>query len=312
MRSAVVVLLASITSPALAAAAEPGGPWSLTYTNLTVLRVNPLGLQEVFDIGLQYRLSDSDSLLLKDTFAGIYSSNLLTPAFLNPGVAVKIQPLAVLRFEARWSWMSYLGNFDLVQSFPSPSADHSDSTIEERGERGLNYSTSGWNASFVAELRGKVGPVVARSRLNAIYHSMDLAAGDRLWYDAYADLLVPGKGWALSNDLDVLWQIPIDDAAGSMFMAGLRWSIATPIYGAEDFAPGEAQEHDNGPYQRLGPMFVYTFFDEPGAAFNKPSIIAIVNLHLAHRFRTGEDTPQALPYFVLGFICTGDLWRSGG
>lgn len=307
MRAALVSLTVAL-APALAWAADPPPipRLSLTYSSLTVLRVNPLGLQEQAEIGLQYRLFDSDSMLLRDSFAGVYFQPLLTPGFLAPAFGVKIQPLAMLRLEAKYAFIKYLGTFNLLQSYPSPDANYSDSAIDDRGDAA--YDASGTSLTLTGELRGKVGPIVARSRLQLVYQDLDLRAGDRVWYDQYYDVLAPGSGWVLTNDLDVLWQIPMDEA-GAMLMAGVRYSLATPLYGADDYAPGQAQEHENGPFHRAGPMFVYTFFDEPGAAFNKPSIIAIVNWHLAHRWRTGEDTSGALPYIVLGFAFTGELAR---
>lgn len=267
--------------------------------------MNPLGLQEQADFGLQARLFTGDSVLLKDTFAGIYFSPLLTPAYLSPAIALKVQPLAVLRLEAKYSWVKYLGTFNLLQSYPTPAADYSDTAIKDRGDQA--YDTSGTSLALTAELRGKVGPVVARTRMVATFHDMELNAGDRVWYDQYYDLLVSGSGWTLTNDLDVLYQLPLDES-GAMLMLGARYSLGVPFYSADDYGGG-AQAHDNGPFHRVGPMAVYTFFDEPGAAFNKPSIIAIVNWHLVHRFRTGEDTSAALPYLVIGFAFTGELLR---
>lgn len=301
-----LVIAAGLPTAALAAEIPPPPGLALIYSSLTVLRVNPLGLQEQAEIGLQARLWSSDSMLLKDSFVGLYFSPLLTPGFLSPAVAIKVQPLAVLRLEAKYSWVKYLGTFNLLQSYPTPAADYSDSAIKARGDQA--YDTSGTNLTLTAELRGKVGPVVARSRLAATYHDMELNAGDRVWYDQYYDLLVSGSGWTLTNDLDVLYQIPLDEA-GAMLMLGARYSLGVPLYSADDYGLGGVQEHDNGPFHRAGPMAVYTFFDEPGAAFNKPSIIAIVNWHLVHRFRTGEDTSAALPYLVIAFAFTGELAR---
>lgn len=305
--SLALVIAAGLPTLAHAAEVPPPPGLALIYSSLTVLRVNPLGLQEQAEIGLQARMWSSDSLLLKDSFAGIYFSPLLTPAFLAPAVTIKVQPLAVLRLEARYAWVKYLGTFNLLQSYPSPAADYSDSALEARGDAA--YDTSGTNLTLTAELRGKVGPVVARTRLAAAYHDMELNAGDRVWYDQYYDLLVSGSGWTLTNDLDVLYQIPMDEASGSMLMLGARYTLGVPLYGDADYPAGAVQEHDNGPFHRVGPMAVYTFFDEPGAAFNKPSIIAIVNWHLVHRFRTGEDTSAALPYLVIAFAFTGELAR---
>jgi hypothetical protein len=308
MRSAsLVLLLCPHVALAEAPPPPPPPPLALMYSSLTVLRVNPLGLQEQAEIGLQARMWTSDSLLLRDTFAGLYFSPLLTPGFLAPAVTLKVQPLALLRLEAKYSWVKYLGTFNLLQSYESPAAVYSDTAIKDRGDQ--SYAADGVSLALTAELRGKVGPVVARSRFSATFHDMELRAGDRVWYDQFFDLLVPGTGWTLTNDLDVLWQLPIDATKGSMFMAGARYSVAAPIYGPQHYAPGQAQEHDNGPFHRVGPMFVYTFFDEPGAAFNKPSLIAIVNWHLVHRWRTGEDSSAAFPYLVVGFAFTGELVR---
>jgi len=298
-------------APTLASAEPPPPPpmprLALTYSALTVLRVNPLGLQFQGDLGLQLRLWDSESVLLRDSFVGLSFSPLLTPAFLSPAVSLKLQPLALLRLEARYAWLGYLGTFDLVQSYDSPAADFSDTAIKARGDTA--YSTTGTSLTLTAELRAKVSKLAARSRLSAVYQDLEVRAGDRVWYDQYYDLLAGAQGWLVVNDLDVLWQQPLDEATGEMLMLGARYSFGLPLYGADDYAPGQAQAHDNGPFHRLGPMAVYTFYDEPGAAFSKPSIIVLVNWHLAHRWRTGEDVSAALPYIVLGFAFTGEVWR---
>jgi hypothetical protein len=87
--------------------------------------------------------------------------------------------------------------------------------------------------------------------------------------------------------------------------------VSHHFYRDSDFLPGEAIEDPNGPIMRLGPVLAYRFFDEPGEAFNQPTILAIVNWHLKHRWRTGLDTHQALPYIALAFSFSGELWSSG-
>ena len=60
-----------------------------------------------------------------------------------------------------------------------------------------------------------------------------------------------------------------------------------------------------------GKRATVAYFDEPGEAFNKPTILLLVNWYLDHRWRTGADVSQAFPYIVLGFAFSGDLidWR---
>ena len=59
---------------------------------------------------------------------------------------------------------------------------------------------------------------------------------------------------------------------------------------------------------RVGPFLAYRFYSEPRGStmFNEPTIILIVNWWLSHRYRTGEDVSQAVPYIVLGFLFNGE------
>jgi hypothetical protein len=280
------------------------------YSNYLVLRYNALGLQNLFDIGYQYWLYDDDRPLFRGSYVGVSVVPLITGAYAQIGAAVKVQPLAVLNLQARVSYMKFFNAFNLLQSFETASADFSDTAIKDRGEDGASYAADGLQIALIATLQGRIGPFIMRNILQGVYHDMNLEDNDgdaianepqRVWYDQYYDLMTPAKGWTLTNDLDLLWQF------NEHLIAGLRYTVATPFYGDEDFLPGEDTENKNGPMQKVGPIAAYTFFDEPGAAFNKPTIILLVNWWLQHRWRTGEDVSQAIPYVVLGFAFSGDL-----
>jgi hypothetical protein len=96
-------------------------------------------------------------------------------------------------------------------------------------------------------------------------------------------------------------------------VAGLRHTKTDAWYQRSDVSDdGEPlPAADNGPMHRLGPFLAYTLFSDPGAAFDRPTALIIVNWWLTHRYRTGEDVSQAIPYVVAGFTFYGDLWRSG-
>ena len=49
------------------------------------------------------------------------------------------------------------------------------------------------------------------------------------------------------------------------------------------------------------------FFDEGYTSFNKPAVILNVAWYLQHRYRTGAEVSQAVPYVVLGFAFQSDL-----
>jgi hypothetical protein len=225
---------------------------------------------------------------------------ILTPGLMRLGVAAKVQPLAILKLEVKWEYINYFGNFDLLQSYPDNSANFSDSALEEGGEAGLNYPTDGWQLTLDLEARAKVGPVVVRNRFKANYVEVALKNEDTVFYDQYYDLLLPGEGWFFTNDLDVLVQI------GQLYI-GARWAFMNVAYADETFPAAGPKETDSAPTHRIGPLIAYTFCDTPGAAFNKPTLLLLVNWYVEHRWRTGEDVDQAFPYIVLGFAFSGDL-----
>ncbi|MFO0744158.1 MAG: hypothetical protein U1F43_00600 [Myxococcota bacterium] len=298
-----LALVCAAAGQAPAAPAPPPTPeQSIVYQNLTVIRLNPLGLQNDFQLDFRQRLYDpGDSMLFAGNYIGASLAPILTPGLMRLGVAAKFQPLAMLKLEVRWDYLSYFGNFDLVQSYDDPDADFSDSAIEKGGDAGLNYATDGWQLTLDAEVRARVGVVIARSRFKAGLVDVALRGGDTVFYDQYVDLLLPGSGWYITNDADLLVQ------ASAHLILGVRHSFADVFYRASDFTPDGKRATDSAPTQRIGPIFAWTFFDEPGAAFNRPTLVLIVNWYLEHRWRTGADVSQAFPYIVLGFAFGGDL-----
>ena len=293
------------TTPGRAQAPPPPTPKQvLTYQNLTVVRLNPLGLQNQFDIDFRLRLYDpGDSVVMAGNYVGLSLSPILTPGLMRLGVAAKFQPLAILKLEARWDYVNFFGNFDLLQSYADPDADFSDSALKDGGEAKQNYATDGWQATIDGELRARVGALIVRTRAKLGYVEMALRGADTVFYDQYYDLLLPGSGWFITNDADVLVQV------NEHLILGVRHSFADVFYRASDFEPDGTRTTDSAPTHRLGPLAAWTFFDEPGASWNRPTIVLILNWYLQHRFRTGDDVSQAMPYIVLGFAFGGDLYR---
>jgi len=307
---ATLLSAAALFAPARARAEEPLPPTpkeQLFYQNLTVVRINPIGLQNQFELDWRHRLYDpGDSLIMSQNYWALFASPVLTPGLMRLGLGVKFQPLAILKLEVKWEYLNYFGNFDLLQSYPSVTdANFSDSDIADGGDAGRNYATDGWQLTLDGEARAKVGPVIVRSRFKAGYLEVALKGDDKVFYEQYVDLLLPGKGWFFTNDLDLLFQL------SKHLIVGVRHAFMDVQYPDDAFQPGDPRETDSAPTHRLGPLVAYTFSDEPGSAFNKPTLLLLVNWYLQHRYRTGEDTSQAFPYIVLGFAFSGDFidWR---
>jgi len=274
----------------------------LAYTDLTVLSVNPLGLQNTYELDLWWRLFDpGDSTLLANNAFSVGLAPRVTPALVRLGATVKLRPLNIFKLEVRGEYLAYFGNFDAVQSFASPRADFSDTALARGGDAGRNRATDGWQLTLDAELRARLGPVVLRSRLRAGYVDVDLGNGDPVYYEPFYDLLLPRAGWLLTHDADVLVVL------GPHLTLGVRHAFAAVAYPADAYLAGEPHRTTASPVHRLGPLVAWRFFDEPGAAFNEPTLVLFVLWNVVHPWRAGVEVDQALPTVALAFAFTGEL-----
>ena len=290
-----LLVLSAFASPAMAEEGNEAAAWRppqhrLLYRNLTVGRINPLGFQDGLELTYRYRLMDSDSILFRDSFVGLGATAMLTPAFTRLGLVAQAQPLAILYLEAKWQFAGWYGNFDNLQTYDDPTDDFSDAA------RGASEggATIGWELDLTAELRLKVGPLVVRSRLTFIHTEMTppQRPGDTHYYDPLYDLLMPTSGWALTNDADALLFL-LDER----LIVGVRYSLGHVFDGASSRVPTH----------RVGPLVAYRFFQRPGAVFDSPTALLLVQWYARHPYRAGQESHQAIPYLVLGFAFQGDL-----
>jgi hypothetical protein len=303
---------ASSTAPATPPTTSPPEN-QLFFRSTNVIRYNPLGL--ITDNQLSFRhllYRADDNVLLRDNFVGVGFTPQVSAAFARVGALVEVQPLSILRLWANFDVVGYFGTFGLLQSFDSPNADFSDSTINARGQLPdgdpqKNFATWGSQFTLGMDLQVKVGPIAARNLSRLVRGSYEIRDGDTVYYDQFYDVLAPNNGLYLNNDTDLLY---VSDFG---LVAGVRMNVTQPFYRTEDFTLPEQTallgrvDHQNGPTLRAGPLVTYTFFDDPTALFNKPTIIVVGNWWVAHRYRTGADVSQALPYLAVGFQVTSDL-----
>jgi hypothetical protein len=317
-RSAAPALLAAVAcllpaADALAQAAYIKGPLPtdrVYYRNTTVLRANPIGLMNEFRFGYRHRLFNSESPLLKNAFAGVQAIPFLSPAFSRLGLAAELAPLSILQFTAQYEFLGAFGKFGTIQSFESANSDASGTHIIGPIPQSTNYANTGHQFTLAMLLQAKVPSsltepgLIVRNNTRLMNVRQDLSGGgpnDRVYYDLVFDLVAPNNGWFAVNDLDVLYMF------SPKLTAGLRYTASLAFYGSEHVLPGEAIP--NNDTHRLGPLISYSFFTEDGERFNTPTLFCVINWHLKHPYRTGQDdgVSQAIPYFVLGFSFTGDL-----
>lgn len=268
---------------------------ALVYSNLLGVRINPLGAANQFRLGWRERLSDSTSPLLAPAHITPTVTVNLSPAFAKLGAGLEISPMAALVLFAGYEFVGYFGTFQNVLSYDSVTANYADGTRSNESKSGLNYPTAGGMATLSVLLQGKVGPIAVRSQLQGFYASMKLRRGDRFYYDPWTDIAVPAEGWFMTNDADVLAFLP----AG--FVVGARHTV---VHTLDADQKGVFNLH-----HRLGPLLLYQFSkaDEPSSTFSKPMLIFMAQWFIQHRYRTGIDTPTALPQFVIAFAFSGTL-----
>lgn len=287
-----------ITVFSLAFAEEPAAPaFRVTYDAMAVARVNPLGTQLKGSLHFRHRLvaADADSVLFGDTWVSAGPLGAVTPAWARGGAFVQVSPIALLRATAAWEAIGYFGTFGQVQGFADPgSADFSDDALDA----GDGRPTGGSLVTLEGRAQAKVGPVAVRDTLTAIHLDIGLPDGDVAFYDQMMDSLVPGDGWMLMNDADLL-------LTGKRWAAGLRYTHTAPMH-ADDAARQRTS------IDRAGLLASWRFQAKRGSGFDQPTIFLLSQWHLRHEYRTGQEVSQWIPYLGAGFSFTGDVkrWRS--
>jgi len=273
------------------------------WDSLAALRLNPRGAIVRVRSGYQLRLWDTPGLLFQDAFIGAKAVADFTPAYTRLGGVVEWQPLAVLRLWAQYEFVGSHGVFSYTQSFPRPSAEHSDTLTQEQSDR--TYATTGEQMTLGALARAKYGSWVARSQLEAVHASLSLQPGDTTFYDGYFDTLFPNGGWALGSDTDLIYLFD------SGFKLALRYTYNHAFYrGVHDRGDGstESPVNINTPTHRLGPAVLYTFFKDPeGALYNEPTLAILAQWWIRHRYRTGADSHAAVPFMLAVLLQRGDF-----
>jgi hypothetical protein len=299
---AVLSAVSCATSPALAADPPLPPRERVVYESTLGIRLNPIGLEEQLTLAYRRRLYDSASLALRDNHVGVALAPTFSPAVFRGGLVAEVRPATVLSLSAGLFRVGYFGSFASLQSFPDATARFSDDELAARKDAGLSYAAAGTEATMRATLLAKIGPIVVRDDALATYQDIDVQRGDRVYVNPRIDLLAPAEGFTLANDTDVVW---FSDFG---LVAGVR---ATVLHALLDASEEGAADGRTTPIARVGPVAAYTFFDRPGALFNKPTIIGMAGFWLAHPYRAGQDVSRAVPTAALAFRCEGELWSAG-
>ncbi|MFO0550778.1 MAG: hypothetical protein U0271_20460 [Polyangiaceae bacterium] len=306
MRPLALVLagLATLTSTIPVFADPPPPPripeQRISYDFLAGLRLNPLGLEFQYNLAYRHRLYASDSTALRDNYFGVVLAPTVNPTMSRMGGAIELRPLSMLALSGGIHHVGNLGVFDNLVAFPDAGGDWSDTGRDRLDKAGQTHPANGFEVFARAAAIAKIGPIVIRDDLLFTYSDIGLPNDgvNRVYYHPRFDMLVPDKGWFMHNDSDLLY---LSDFG---LIAGARSSLTNSFF--DESTRGDGDDL----ILRVGPLVAYTFFDHPGASWNKPTLIGIAQWWVLHPWRTGEDVHQGIPYATLAFRFEGDLFRS--
>jgi hypothetical protein len=291
--------LASDLAPAEAERLKPA--IEVAITNLVAATSNPVGLEDDLRIGAQLLLYRDDRPALSDNFLFAGLTAKLNPAFAKVGPSVEVQPLSVLNVRVGAELVAWFSSLGHLQSFGSPLDDWSDTALGRGKDAKANYATLGAHVTIEPVLQFRLGPVAMRNRLSIEYWLVGVRAGDTSFYEPALDTLVPARGWSLSDDLDAVY---VTDFG---LIAGARYTAVLPLYRSSDYRSDEDSRKNPNGLQRVGPILAYTFYDHHGSPFDHPTLSLLAGWYVAHRFRTGADVNQDIPYIAAAFSFTSDL-----
>lgn len=295
--------------------APPPGGWRLMLSDLTIFRLNPLGLETRARFGLQKRLYASESDVARTNFLFVGMFPKLNPVSVHAAIGAEIQPLSIFNLRVFAEASQWFGILGFMQSFTTATANYSDTTLKEMREDPGAQKATHLRFGIWPQVQLRLGPLAVRSLFQLDYWDISVRDGDVVAYEPTVDTLVPDRGWVLQVDTDVLY---VDHPGLAL---GVRHTAVRPYYKERHFADRadfDAYGGGNG-HDRIGLFGAYTFRDRGPSRFNKPTVIVILSWYTDHRWRTGVplDLPsgtrvddfvsRAFPYIVGGFAFESDF-----
>lgn len=302
IRSSLSLLVAAFAHIPWTARADGANAARLQYSNTLGVQVNPRGFGDEVRARFRHPLYAGHGPLFEQNFVSAVAGIGLSPAALQPKLGVELQPVAALTLGVFYQLSVFTGALDTAQSYASPRADYSSAVFgPPRDGPGGATSLLVHRLVLNASVQAKFGSFFVRNATNAVHVDTSLEKGNRVFYDPVHDLAVYRRGCVVQNDSDAGFFF------GKDLFAGLRHTLVATWYPSAAYAAEEPLNATDSPTSRVGPLLNYTLFDGRSGLVQSASIAVLLQWHLAHRFRTGERTSQAVPQGGVTFTVAGEL-----
>ncbi len=222
MRGSAYTLLAFVTLLAAPPAAK-AADGMLRHKSLVGLRYNRLGLSWFADQGYRVPLSQSRSMLLKDTYIEAGATWMLSPANFHPGAYVEAVPLAPLQLRVQASQLRYFGTYTAFHEFAQGTeADWSDEALDAIEDSDDKRHETGVQIDGRATLRLKFGRILALFENRLTYFLIPDMAQANTWYETYSDTLLARED-AIHTMFGTLGFLLWGDTHRDMLLIGARY-----------------------------------------------------------------------------------------
>lgn len=165
--------------------APPKEGWRSQFS--LAYRTVPLGLALFNDTGYRKLLSDSDSLLLKNTYIEGGAYTITSPAYFRSGLYLESVPLSVLQLRTSIQAAKYYGTYGFLLTEEDGSApDWSLDNLDEIADKGNGVAGSVFYWETRATPRIKAGRVVALAEMRYLYLMHNT---EKTTYEPFYDML---------------------------------------------------------------------------------------------------------------------------
>jgi hypothetical protein len=203
IRIAIVALLALALAPVPEAQASEEGGFTRTVRGNFGTSVNPLGVQNNFDLSWRRPLTQSRHPLLADAHLSLGVSSRLTPAYGRVGAWVEISPLSVLDLQVGVEPTAYFGTFHHLLAYGGYGDAFDDESRKARS--GAEGGTAG-RLYFAPTLKAKVGRIIVRGHAELEWWKAN--APGPFFYEPFRDTLLRSSGDSLvATETLVLWAL---------------------------------------------------------------------------------------------------------
>ena len=268
------------------------------YANLGLtVSYNLLGVRALGDVGYRWRLFESQSAILQDNYILLGATSAMTPAWMDFGAFVHLQPLSIFSVRGMYRYRFQLPTFfsgvvfeDVKKvdevfggttghlSGEQKMRDRIKEIADKEGGRVLPHShIISADATFQFQLKGVTALVNARYEKWISQYNKDSLY--KTFYEGGLDLI-------MNKD---------DDVITVNALLGYQWNMLLFVAYTNYMKAFQSGEE----IWRVGPAVRWTLAPNWGA-FKKPNLFFVVNWYVKHRFRAASLDGVPLVAVVFG------------